>query len=142
MDGGHTISAPFKKLLTIEFGRREILRGLGILLLLSFVFLFFRLVFKGFGANPLTPFVGLVYLISSIFLIPFFGIFPEPSDPGTGAAFDTTAMIGMFSYLIFVTVAMVVVQVVAAMLKTKRQVKETLDREQSIDARIVDEAIE
>src|SRR6266480_1899370 len=93
-----------KKLLLIEAFRKETLRGLSILLLVSVVFLFLRIVFRLFGANPETLFAGFVYLISGIFLLPFFGIFPRFRDTIVAGQMtvDVSAIIALFSYIIII----------------------------------------
>lgn len=54
-------------------GSRIIYFILGILEML----LAFRFVFKLLGANPNSPFVDFIYSVSSIFIAPFYNIFPK-----------------------------------------------------------------
>lgn len=61
------------------------------------VSLILRLALKLIGANPMTPFVNLVYGFTNLFLWPFFGVVPEPS---TGPmVLEVSTLFAMFVYL-------------------------------------------
>src|SRR5437762_1831664 len=107
------ISGVQKKLIIIEAARKEIIRGLWIFLLVSFVFLSLRIILRAFGASPMSLFAGFIYLVSSIFLLPFFGIFSQSNVaiiPGD-AMFDGTAVFAIFSYLVLVLLIVAVIQI-------------------------------
>jgi hypothetical protein len=53
------------------------------------VLLVFRLVFKLAGANPISPFVKIIYSITSIFIMPFEGIFRR----GFAEGVETTSVL-------------------------------------------------
>jgi hypothetical protein len=58
--------------------------------------LILRLALKLIGANPLAPFVDLVYGLTDLFLWPFKGVLPEPS---TGPmVLEVSTLIAMFVY--------------------------------------------
>jgi hypothetical protein len=143
MEESIRITSAQKSLLIIEAMRKEILRGLSILLMVAIVFLFLRLLLKLFGANPETFIVGFIYFISNIFLLPYFGIFPHADDllPGR-SAIDTTALFAIFCYLILIPLAMAVVQLGAMIMKTGKQVNETVDQKKTVDATLVEDSIE
>src|SRR5258708_40228882 len=69
-----------KDLIVIEATKKEILRGLLIFWLVSSVFLFLRIFLRALGADPHSPFAMFIYFISGIFLLPFWGIFPQFQD--------------------------------------------------------------
>jgi hypothetical protein len=144
MDESTYIDPVKKNLLTIESIKKEILRGLSILLLVSLVFLFLRIMLRLFGANPETAFAGFIFLISGIFLLPFFGIFPRMSDRIVAGqmTIDASALVAFFCYLILILLAMSVTQIVANILKTEKQKDATVKKSHPIDTSIVDQSIE
>lgn len=62
----------------------------------------FRLIFKGLGANPESPFVSGIYAVTGIFLAPFEGIFRSAVTDGieTQAVLEPHLIIGMVSYAV------------------------------------------
>lgn len=57
-----------------------------------------RIVLLLLNANPETPFVDLVYSLSSIFVVPFSGIFTQPDY--TRVYVDTSSIIAIVVYWI------------------------------------------
>lgn len=55
-----------------------------------------RILFRLFGANPLSPFVSFLYAISNIFVTPFRNIFPIPAQDGF--VLDTPAFVAFLLY--------------------------------------------
>lgn len=143
MDGNVTLQKPQKELLVIENWRKELLRGLTILLLVIIVFLFLRLFLKLIGANPDNIFTGFIYLVSGFFLLPYFGIVPE-ADPGlpTHSIIDSPAFLGLFCYIILIGLAMVVIQLGSMIFKSTKKVQKTIERDQPVDSTVVDEVVE
>lgn len=135
MDPTHKVNNAEKRLIVIEATKRELLRGLLIMFLVIFVFLFLRIVLKLAGSDPQALFVSFIYLISDIILLPFFGIFPQfhqPPLPGR-VAIDITAMIAIFCYPILIFLAMSVVGIGANILKTEKQKEETVEKSKPVD---------
>jgi hypothetical protein len=63
--------------------RRENAQAISVARIIYFILgilemlLAFRFVFKLLGANPASPFVDFIYATSSIFIAPFYNIFPK-----------------------------------------------------------------
>jgi len=55
-----------------------------------------RIVLLMLSANPETPFVEFVYSLSSIFIVPFYGIFEEPDY--TRFYLDTSSIVAIVVY--------------------------------------------
>ncbi len=137
------IKSAQKQLIVIETIRKEVLRALLIFLLVSITFLFLRTVLKLMGANSESVFVGFVYLVSGIFLLPFYGIFPQFEDPVPGqSGVDMPAFVAIFCYLILIPLAMGVVQIGAKIFKTGEQTNKTVEERQTVDTKVVDKALE
>lgn len=132
-----------KDLVVIEAVKKEVIRGLGIFLLLAVTFLFLRIVFALLGSNPNSLFAGFVYLVSGIFLLPFWGIFPQlrTNPVAQEIIFDSAAFIALFSYLLVIPLTMAIVAIVASMFKTNKQVHETVEKDTLIDPSDVDTAV-
>ena len=66
------------------------------------VILAFRLVFKLLGANPNSPFVEFIYMLSGFFHAPFSGIFSRATTRGaeTTAVFEPSTVIAMIVYAV------------------------------------------
>ena len=60
----------------------------------------FRIVFKILGANPGSPFVGIIYSITNVFLAPFTGIFRTAVTDGieTQSVLEPALIIAMLVY--------------------------------------------
>jgi hypothetical protein len=60
----------------------------------------FRLVFKVLGANPQSAFVGFIYSLTHLFLVPFIGIFRMAVSDGieTKSILEPTLLIAMVVY--------------------------------------------
>lgn len=60
----------------------------------------FRLVFKVLGANPGSPFVSIIYSVTSLFLAPFAGIFRMAVSDGieTQSVLEPALIIAMIAY--------------------------------------------
>jgi len=124
-----------KKLIVIDAEKKRILRLIGIALLVISVFLFLRFVLEVFGANPQAPFVGLVYLVSGFFLLPFSGIFPGVGRnvlPGH-AVIDVSALMAFFCYIVLALLATGIIQISANILKTGKKVEETVEHDNPVD---------
>ncbi len=66
------------------------------------ILLAFRLVFKLTGANPVSPFVSLIYGLSNIFVWPFQGIFRSGYTQGveTTAILEPAILVAMAVYAV------------------------------------------
>jgi len=132
-----------KNFLTLEARKKDITRGLIIFWLVSTVLLFLRIFLEGLGSDPKSAFVFLIYLLSSIFLLPFFNIFPNQSDtiqPGQ-PTFDSSAFTAIFCYTVLVILAWAVLNLVIKILKTEKQVDETVKRNNLLDPRISEKVV-
>lgn len=128
-----------KKLFVIEARRNEIIRGLIIFLIISTTFLFIRIVLRMMGANPTSLFAGIIYLISTILLLPFINIFPQFHDIPIKAepTFDASAFIAIFSYLFLVLLAIGIIYLIFRIVKTEKTVKEVLKKNQPVNKEIL-----
>jgi len=143
MEESIPINSAQKKLIIIETKKKEIFRGLYIFFLVSSVFLFLRIILRLFGANPQSIFAGLVYGISTLFLIPFYNIIPQFQDmpiEGQGM-FDASALLAIFCYGIIVLLAIGVIHIGSKILKTEKQVDEIVKTDQPMDIKIVNDAV-
>lgn len=124
-----------KDLVVYEATKKKILRSLVIFWLISTVFLFLRMFLEALGSDPKSLFAAFIYLISGLFLLPFFGIFPHFGDtiqPGR-PTFDAPAITAVFCYTVLVILAMVVILIATKMLKTGKQVDETVAKDNPVD---------
>lgn len=66
------------------------------------ILLAFRLVLKLLGANPVSAFVGLIYSLTGIFILPFGGIFRSGVTQGieTTAVLEPSTLVAMIVYAI------------------------------------------
>ncbi len=66
------------------------------------ILLAFRLVFKLAGANPVSPFVSMIYAISKPFILPFEGIFHRGYTQGveTTSILEPSALVAIVVYAI------------------------------------------
>lgn len=66
------------------------------------ILLAFRFLFKLLGANPQSGFVSIIYAVTKVFLLPFFGIFgtASASMDGTHAILEPATLVGMAVYAI------------------------------------------
>jgi hypothetical protein len=66
------------------------------------ILLAFRLILKIAGANTYSAFVGLVYGITGIFILPFEGIFRRGISPGdvTTAVFEPATLVAIIVYVV------------------------------------------
>lgn len=66
------------------------------------ILLVFRLLLKLTGANVASAFVGLIYALSKIFIMPFEGIFRRGFAPGveTTAIFEPATLVAIVVYLV------------------------------------------
>jgi hypothetical protein len=66
------------------------------------ILLAFRLVFKLAGANSLNAFVGLIYGVTGIFILPFQGIFHSGLAQGveTTSVFEPSTLIAIIVYAV------------------------------------------
>ncbi|SRR5258706_4195570 len=62
------------------------------------VLLAFRIILKAFGANPASPFVDVVYVLSDLFAFPFSGMFRTVTEGDS--VFELSTFIGGFVYLV------------------------------------------
>jgi YggT family protein len=133
-----------KEILVVDVLKRQLLRLLVIYLLISNVFIFLRMVLRLFGADPQNFFAGFIFLISGLFLLPFFGIFPQYKEAiVAGKSYvDVSAFIALFCSNVLVILVISIVYIGTRMVKTRKQTRETLEKSKSIDAseaeRIVD----
>jgi len=66
------------------------------------VLLFFRLAFKLTGANPVSGFVNLIYSLTSIFILPFSGIFHQATTSGdvVTAVLEPSTLVAIVVYAV------------------------------------------
>lgn len=66
------------------------------------ILLAFRFIFKLTGANAVSPFVNLIYTLTSIFIMPFEGIFRRGVAEGieTTAIFEPSTVVAIIVYAI------------------------------------------
>lgn len=125
----------------MEVLRKQLLRGLFVFMILANVFLFLRFFLRMFGADPANPFAAFIFTLSSIFMWPFFGIFPQYRDEiiaGDMTA-DVSAIVAGFCYNILLIAAMIIIQVVTSMFRARRQAKETVEKSKPINTNPVDQ---
>lgn len=129
-----------KELVVMEVLRKQILRGIFIFMLIENVFLFLRFFLRLLGADPANPFAAFIFAISAIFMFPFFGIFPQFRDEIIAGemTIDISAFAAGFCYNILSITAMIVVQIVGSILRTKRQKDETIKKDKPIETKQVD----
>lgn len=129
------ISPAKKKFILIEADKKKINRFLLILWLVSTVFLFLRILLESLGSDPRSLFAAFIYIISGIFLLPFFGIFPNSENtmqPGI-STFDEPAFVCIVCYTILILLAVALTYILTKMLKTEKQVDETVRKNNPID---------
>lgn len=143
MEENQHVTTGEKKLILIETKKKEIFRGLYIFLLITFVVLFLRIMLRIFGANPQSFFAGFIYVLSTLFLLPFFNIFPQFQDiPIEGQhTFDSPALTAIFCYTIVVFLIIGVIHIGSKILKTERQVDEVVRKDHPVDTKIVNELV-
>jgi len=137
-----TFNPSQKDLLIVESVGKQILRGILIFIVISNVFLFLRIFLRLFGADPENPFAAFIFVISGIFLLPFFGIFPTFRDeiiPGE-MTFDVSAFVAGFCYNVLMVMALIVIQIVKSMLRTRKQTKETVEKGKPINTTPIDQS--
>jgi hypothetical protein len=143
MADGMAIAKPHKEIIIVETWRKELLRGLLILLLVAVVFLFLRVLLKLVGANPENIFTGFIYLVSGIFLLPYFGILPESGTAISGrSSIDIPAFLAIFCYLLLIPLAMSVIQITCTIMKSTKKAKESIEGNEPVDTTVVDEVVE
>ncbi|MGL5831098.1 MAG: YggT family protein [Candidatus Altimarinota bacterium] len=66
------------------------------------ILILFRLAFKITGANPASGFVGFIYAISDIFVLPFRAVFDNATTTGveTTAVFEPASLIAIAVYAV------------------------------------------
>jgi hypothetical protein len=123
-----------KGFFVLEAWRKVLVRTLSIYWVTSVVFLFLRAFLKGLGANPDTIVVGFIYTVSGFFLLPYWGIFPQFRDTAAAgqASFDFAALIAIFCNTILILLAIIIVWVGANILKTGKQVEETVIKDNPV----------
>ena len=143
MIGAVPIDSSQKKILVIESLRKEIIRWLFVFLLVAGTFLFLRFFLKLIGANPDSFFAAFVYLISGIFMLPFFGIIPNELPPAAGQMdFDGTALLAIFCYIILVLMGVAVVHLGAKIFKIGKQKEGSVQKKEIFDTSVIDENVE
>lgn len=89
------------------------------------VLLIFRLLLKGFGADPLSGFATLIYALSDPFAIPFAGVLGVTTAPELGAYIEWSTLIAMAVYWIVAFGIIQLFQFIKPV--TPREVEETVD---------------
>lgn len=133
-----------KEILLIDVIKKQLIRGLLIYFFVSNVFIFLRIVLRLFGADPNNFFAGFIYTISGIFLLPFFGIFPQYNEPieAGDPTVDVSAFIAAFCINVLIMLAMIVIYIVSRMIKTRKQAHETVEKSKPVDATEAEEAVD
>jgi hypothetical protein len=124
-----------KRVIILEARKKALVRIIFIFWLISTVFLFLRIFLKALGSDPQSLFAAFIYFVSDIFLFPFFGIFPHFRDTSQAGqpVFDASAITAIFCYSILVGLAISVISIVMRILKTGKQVNETIEENKLID---------
>ena len=119
-----------KDLMVIDVLRKQMLRWLSIFLIVANVFLFLRILFRLFGANPNNSFAAFIFILSTFFMLPFLGIFPQVQDQIVAGemAVDISALIAGFCYNILIPVAMIIIQIGASILRMRKKAKEAIEK--------------
>jgi uncharacterized protein YggT (Ycf19 family) len=73
------------------------------------VFLSFRLVFKGLGANPSAPFSRFVYGATDPLVAPFRFVFPAVSVPGAVLEWSTVLAMVVYALLAYGIVKLIAI---------------------------------
>ncbi len=144
MDQDKHIEPAQKEIIVIDVIKKQLIRALFIYLLVSNVFIFLRIVLRMFGADPANIFAGFIFIVSGLFLLPFFGIFPRFYDPivtGSPTA-DMSAIIALFCSNIMVFLIMSIIYVISRMLKTRKQTSETIKRSKPVDATAAENSVD
>lgn len=124
-----------KKVLTLEATKRTINKAFLIFWLVSTVFLLLRVLLEGLGSNPHSLFALFIYLVSGVFLLPFFGMFSSSQNslvPDV-ASFDGTALLAILCYSILILLGSAVLYLIVRILKTNKQVQVTTKTNKPID---------
>ena len=124
-----------KDIVLLEAKKKQGFRTASIVWLIVTVFIFLRIFLEGLGSDPKSLFVSFIYLISGLFLLPFWGIFPsshQTIQPGV-PTFDSPAVTAIFCYTIIVLLGMGVSSLIIRMYKTGKQVDETVKKDNPID---------
>lgn len=86
--------------------------------------LLFRFVLKFFAANPLSPFVILVYTFTGVLVFPFWAIFPQVAV--AGSVFDWSALVAMVVYFVVAYWIIHFLQVVKPV--SKKEIENIVDK--------------
>lgn len=91
-----------------------LVRVLNLFLAVVGFFLLLRFIFRLLSANAGTPFVALVYDVSTTLMSPFRGIFVNPVVPGVNgqAIFDIVAVVAFVFYALLVYFLMALIDAV------------------------------
>lgn len=85
----------------------------------------FRVILKVLAANPDNSFASLIYRVSRVFLLLFFGVVGEPAAGG-GGVLETSSIIGMVVYFLVFLAIVKLVQI--SMQSTKVRDVSTMQR--------------
>lgn len=72
----------------------------------STIFLTLRVLFRLFGANPLSPISLLIYGITDVILLPFIGVFDNQAITNDSLV-DIQAVVALFVYMVIIPLLMV-----------------------------------
>ncbi len=86
------------KLSTLQYVEQLVNFAVGVLEVL----LAFRFVLKLSGANPFSPFVEIIYMITKMFIFPFEGIFRRGITSGieTSSVFEPATLVALIVYAV------------------------------------------
>jgi hypothetical protein len=129
------INSTEKEILSLEATKKKLLRGILIFWLLSTVFLFLRIILEAFGSDPKSLFAACIYFLSGLFLLPFWGIFPNYQDTIQAGkpTFDAPAAVAIFCYTILVILALSVTWIVIKNIKTGKQIDKIKSENKPLD---------
>lgn len=129
-----------KEIVAMEAIRKQIMRGIFIFMIFFNVFFFLRFFLRLFGADPSNPFAAFIFIVSGLFLLPIFGIFPNFRDEITAGqmAVDISAFVAGFCYNVLSIMIMIILQIATSMMRMKKQTKESLDKGKPINTSHVD----
>lgn len=143
IDQGKPLTNVQKEIVVLESWKKNLLRGLLLLWLVANVFLFLRIFIRLFGADPNNIFAGFIYIVSGLFLLPFFGIIPEVQETIIAGQnkIDISAMIAWFCINILIVLIMAGTYIAVTIMKSGKQTSATVEQKKTINATRAETAV-
>jgi hypothetical protein len=133
-----------KEILIVDVIKKQLIRILIIYLLVTNVFIFLRMLLRLLGADPANMFAGFIFMVSGLFLLPFYGIFPQYREEIVAGKMyaDVSAFVALFCSNVLVCLAMCLIFVLTRIVKTRKQANETVERSKPVDTTIAEESVD